>query len=347
MAFRVSTRPATSQTTGANSHAAVIDKQASGDLEQDALDLVDLVGDQVRRLGAHSRTKKAITIFGHVGRQNFVSQFPDEAEFKLEPRKPRTQRTLVQLIYETCVTFIASAISSIMLWTFGLLRWIWKTTNANKMILLMLIGSVLINGFYTSRDTYEWWNERVAENFMSRLGVHPDHVMSKGIYMRDIDEAIANTTIARNGTVSDCFATFQEQTVRDHGSSLSLDISGPRDSVTKSAARRLQQTRERLAMYRHNLLVALRVVNSIEKELIQNEWERWLRQELKRCRQVEVLLGKSSNEDEAFEDQMDRMGQTVFADLSDDVRQWYETYCTSCHDEQEQIEKNGRVYEVS
>ncbi|KAL4896665.1 hypothetical protein BDV59DRAFT_111279 [Aspergillus ambiguus] len=325
----------------------VINKQASGDLEQDALDLVDLVGDQVRRLGAHSRTKKAITIFGHIGRQNFVSQFPGEVDVRIEPRKPRTQRTLVQLLYETFVTFIESAISSVMLWTFALLRFIWKTMSANKVILSLLIASVLINGFYTSRSANVWWHERSAENFMSRLGVHPDHVMSKAIYMRDIDEAIANTTIAQaNGTVSDCFATFQQQTVRNHGATLSLDVSGPRDSVTKSAARRLQHTRERLATYRHNLLVALRVVNSIEKELIQNEWERWLRQELKRCRQVEVLLGKG-NGDEDFEMQMDRLGQSVFADLSDDVRQWYEQYCTSCHQEQEQIERDGRIDEVS
>ncbi|GAB1216890.1 hypothetical protein ATERTT37_006109 [Aspergillus terreus] len=302
---------------------AVINKQAMGDLEQDALDLVDLVGDQVRRLGAHSRTKKAITIFGHVGRQTFVSQFPGEVDVRLEPRKPRQQRTLVQLLYETFVSFAESAISSVMLWTFALLRWVWKTTNANKMILLLLVSSMFINGFYTSRDASEWWHERSAESFMARLGVHPDHVMSKAIYMRDIDEAVANTTIADlNGTcLSGCL--------------------GPEGLGDEEAARRLQHTRERLATYRHNLLVALRVVNSIEKELIQNEWERWLRQELKRCRQVEVLLGKGEGED--FDMQMNRLGQTVFADLSDDVRQWYEQYCTSCHKEQEQIERNGRI----
>ncbi|KAF9895399.1 SNF1-interacting protein [Aspergillus nanangensis] len=325
----------------------VIEKQASGDLEQDALDLVDLVGDQVRRLGAHSRTKKAITIFGHVGRQSFVSQFPGEADFKLEPRKPRTQRTLVQLLYETFVTFFESAISSVMLWTFALIRWGWKTLSANKVIILLLISSVFINGLYSSRDAYEWWRDRSATNFMTRLGVHPDHVMSKAIYMRDIDEALANTTVAQaNGSVTDCFATFQEQSIRNHGATLSVYKSGPRDSVTKSAAKRLQQTRERLAMYRHNLLVGLRVVNSIEREVIQNEWERWLRQELRRCRQVEVLLGKNQ-EEEDFDTQMERMGQTVFADLSDDVRQWYETYCTSCQAEQEQIEHDGRTYDVA
>ncbi|KAE8349368.1 hypothetical protein BDV28DRAFT_62653 [Aspergillus coremiiformis] len=321
----------------------VIDKQATGDLEQDALDLVDLVSEQVRRLGAHSRTKKAITIFGHVGRQNTVSQL-GESDFKMEVRNPRTQRTLVQLLFETFVTFLESAVSSVMLWTFALFRWLWKTANANIIIIALLISSMLINGFYTSRDAYDWWYERRAENFMARLGVHPDRVMSKAIYMRDIDEVIANSTLGQaSDNVSECFATFHHQTIRNVGTPLFISASGPRDSATKSAAKRLQQTRERLAMYRHDLVVGLRVVNSIEREVLQNEWERWLQQELKRCHQIDALLGESGTRDEV-EMQVDRMGQTVFAELSDDVREWHERYCTSCHHEQELVEENHHVY---
>lgn len=322
---------------------SVIDKQANGDLEQDALDLVDLVSEQVRRLGAHSRTKKAITIFGQVGRQNTVSQL-GELDFKIEIRNPRTQRTLVQLLFETFVSFLESAISSVMLWTFAFFRWVWKTANANLIILALLISSMLINGFYTSRDAYDWWYERKAENFMARLGVHPDHVMSKAIYMRDIDEVIANSTLGQSSdNVSDCFATFHQQTIRNVGTPLSISTSGPRDSATKTAARRLQQTRERLAMYRHDLVVGLRVLNSIEREVLQNEWERWLQQELRRCHQIEALLVKSDDGDEVAV-QMDRAGQSAFAELSDDVKEWYERYCTSCSQEQELVEGNHRVY---
>lgn len=316
-------------------------------MEQDALDLLDLVGDQVRRLGAHSRTKKAITIFGQVGRQSSVSQFPGQPDFQIEPRKPRTQRTLVQLLYEIFVSFLESAISSVMLWTFALLRWIWKTTSAHKVILLLLVSSVFMNGLYTSQEVYQWWHDRSTEKFMARLGVHPNQVLSKAIYMRDIDDALANSTIGQaSNNVSECFATFHQQTIGGNGISRPLGASSPRDSMTKSAARRLQQTRERLALYRHNLLVALRVVNSIEREVIENEWERWLRQELRRCRQVEALLGKSEAGDEV-DLQADRMGQTVFAGLSGDVRQWYDQYCTSCQREQEQLISDHRVFEVS
>lgn len=311
------------------------------------MDLIDLASDQVRRLGADSRTKKAITIFGHVGRQNQVSVFPDSGiKLNMETRNPRTQRTLFQLLYETIASLLESAVSSLFIWTFALFRWIWKTTSANKVILTLLLSSVLINGLYSSREAYDWWVERNTENLMARLGIRPDHVMSKAIYIKDIDEAVANLTVGQNSSnASDCFATFYEQTMRVQESPWVVGSPSPRDAVTKSATRRLQQTRERLATYRHNLLVALRVVNSIEKEVVQSEWERWLRQELRRCNQVEMLLHKDEGDDVA--DVGTGQDQRVFAELTDDIKEWYERYCTSCQSEQEQVEASSRGYGIS
>ncbi|KAJ5636575.1 uncharacterized protein N7484_009888 [Penicillium longicatenatum] len=318
----------------------MIEKRAGNDLEEDALDLVDLVSDQVRRLGAHSRTKKAITIFGHVGRQNNVSHFNGVGvDLKIEPRKPRVQRTLPQLMTETTLSFLESTISLFMMWSIDAVRWSVKTVSAHKIILVLLISSVLMNGFYSSRDTWDWWHERHARNFMAKLGVQPDMVMSKAIYIRDIDEAVANTTMwAHTGNASNCFGAFHEHTLRHAELPLSLSTSGPRDAVAKSAAKRFQQTRERLGTYRHNLLVGLRVVNGIEKEVIQTEWERWLGEELRRCRQVEILLGGGSDEGEK-----DAQARRVFAENTDSVKQWYDRYCTSCRQEQDLVQKNDNL----
>ena len=320
----------------------MIDKKASDDLEQDALDLVDLVSDQVRRLGAHSRTKKAITIFGHVGRQSHVSHFNGVGEnLKLNPRKPRIQRTLPHLFMETFLSLLETTISMLMMWTFGVIRWSWRTVSAHKIILAFLTTSALMNGFYSSRDGWDWWHERHASKYMARLGIQPDMIMSKAIYLKDIDEAVANTTLwSQTGNTTNCFGAFQEHSTRQAELPLSLSTTGPGDAMGKSATRRFQQTRERLGAYRHNLLVALRVVNKIEKEVIQNEWERWLREELRRCRQVEILLGdKKGSEGEA---NAQAQAESIFASKTASVKQWYERYCSSCQLEQEQLRNNGR-----
>ena len=302
------------------------------------------MSDQVRRLGAHSRTKKAITIFGHVGRQSHVSHFTGiGVNVKLEPRKPRVQRTMGQLLLETILSFLESALSMVVLSSFDIVRWSWKTVSAHKVILVLLISSALMNGFYSSRDTWDWWHERHASNFMARLGVQPDMVMSKAIYIRDIDEAVANTTIwPQSGNASNCFGAFHEHTMRYAELPLSLSSSGPRDAVTKSATKRFQQTRERLGVYRHNLLVALRVVNSIEKEVIQNEWERWLRDELRRCRQVEIILGGNAAEGDGDNWATKTQAESIFAENTDNVKQWYDRYCSSCRLEEEKVQKNER-----
>ncbi|KAL2871106.1 putative transcription factor SipA3 [Aspergillus lucknowensis] len=316
----------------------VIDKQAMRDLEEDAMDVVDLVGDQARKLGSRSRTKKAITIFGHVGRQSLASQLSTDPDMGVERPRLRVQRNIFQLLYKTFVSLLQSAISSIIIWTFALVRWAWKTANANMIIIVLLVSSVLLNGFYSSQATLDWWHERNVGDFMARIGVHPDHVMTKAIYLQDIDDAIANSTVGySSGDVTECFYTFQQQTIRDSVTPLPLSTSNRKDSVARSATRRIQETREKLGVYRYNLLVALRVVNSIEKEVLQSEWERWLQQELRRCRQVEDLFAAKEVGDENGTDG-DQTGQSVLTGLNDDVRQWYETYCSSCRREREQFD---------
>ncbi|KAJ5106547.1 hypothetical protein N7456_003222 [Penicillium angulare] len=317
----------------------MIDVRANDDLKEDALDLIDLASDQVRRLGAHSRTKKAITIFGHVGRQGNVSHFNGVGtNTKLQPRRPRVQRTLPQMVTETSLSFLESTLSMIMMGFIDVVRWSWKTVSAHKMILVLLLTSALMNGYYTSRDGWDWWHERHAGNFMARLGVQPNMVMTKSIYIRDIDEAVANTTIwSQTGNASNCFGAFHEHTMRYAELPLSLSTSGPRDAVTKSATKRFQQTRERLGSYRHNLLVSLRIVNNIEKEVIQTEWERWLGEEVRRCRQVEILLGGGSTGEQ---DEAEAQAQRIFAENTDNVQQWYDRYCSSCRQEHEQVRAN-------
>lgn len=312
-------------------------------MEQDALDLIDLVSDQVRRLGAHSRTKKAITIFGHVGRQSHVSRFSGiGVDLKLETRSARTPRTLFRLLLESILSFLESAISSLMIWSFALVHWTWKTASAHKILLVLLTLSALLNGFYSVRDTYEWWQERNAGRFVARLGVQPNHVMSKAIYLKDIDEAIANSTVWHSrDNVTDCYLTFQDEVSQDTSVQLSVGAAGTQDNLARSALRRLQQTRERLAMYRHDLLVALRVVNSIEKEVIRNEWESWLGREIRRCRQIEPLLqsGHGQHDMDNANVRAGEMARGVFADHTEEVKKWYETYCRSCREEHEHVEK--------
>lgn len=168
---------------------SLIERQALDDCGLDALDLADVIADQVRKLGPRSRTKKAIHIFGYIGQQKSAALFPG-AQSGFSKRPQITQRTLTHMLLETVRSVGESAISSLMMWTFAAIRSLWKAMSAHTIILIVLLLSMLTNAFFTSRDTSDWWAERNAAKFMSRIGVGPNTVMSKAIYLKDLDEAL-------------------------------------------------------------------------------------------------------------------------------------------------------------
>lgn len=166
---------------------SLVERQALNDLDLAAMDLVDVVSDQVRKLGPHCRTNKAILVFGHVGQQTSVSIF-SAGELGLSKRPQIKQRTLTSMVIETTSSFAESVASSLMIWAFAALKTLWSVCSANGIIICLLALSVLTNLFLSGKDTSDWWNERKAVKFMNRVGVGPNLMMSKAVYLRDLDK---------------------------------------------------------------------------------------------------------------------------------------------------------------
>ena len=163
------------------------------DLELDALDLADVVADQVRNFAsAHGRTKKAIQIFGPVGLQTQSSLFAgNDTPLKAQLRREMRRRTLTALAFESIVSLLESVATSAMQMVFDFVRWVWKTIDANSVLLAALATSFLINVIFSSTSTSEWWRERKAGQFMNRLGIGPDFTMSKAIYLHELHDSTA------------------------------------------------------------------------------------------------------------------------------------------------------------
>jgi hypothetical protein len=172
----------------------LVERQAFDDSAQDAEDLGNVIADQVRKLGPQSRTKKAVHIFGNVGQQTSISLF-SAVESGGSKRPQIKQRTLTHMLLETISSFSESAVSSLMMWAFAALRSIWKAASAQRLLLLCLLLSMLANAYITSRNTSVWWSERNAARFMSRIGVGPNTMMSKAIYLKDLEDSISSISI--------------------------------------------------------------------------------------------------------------------------------------------------------
>jgi len=319
----------------------LVERQALDDSALDADDLVDVIADQVRKLGPHSRTKKAINIFGHVGQQTSVSLF--SAIESGHPKRPQIkQRTLTNMLFEIIGSFGESAISSVMMWSFAALRTLWKISSAHSIILTLLVLSVLANTFFTSRDTSEWWSERNAANFMTRIGVGPNPLMGKSIFLKDLDDALTVAPPGLSGELgSKCYDQFRDiVNVTDMYSSYQTAGTLFSERATQSTARRLRRTRQHLGSYRHDLMIAIRVVNNVEQEMIRAEWENWLLDENQRCRQVQLMLqddrtnrrAKGAETQQVLEiREWERSGRL------EELRKWQEDYCGSCRLEEDRL----------
>ena len=102
------------------------------------------------------------------------------------------------------------------------------------------------------------------------------------------------------------------------------------------AARRLQRSREHLGSQRHDLLVAMRVVNSIEREMLQAEWENWLLEENVKCKHLGAKLSRNTTELSARE----KNGQHDLDGRSrrlEEIQAWQKQYCKSCNKELENV----------
>lgn len=310
-----------------------IERQGLADLELDSLDLADIVADQVRKLGVYSRTKKAIQIFGQVGHATETTQLVmSTSATNIEMRRTPRPRTITTLFLQSTATLVQSAAGSALQLMLDLLRWVGKVFSANRIIIAVLLASIFYNTWHTSLDTRSWYHERKAAQFMKRVGVSPNNVMNKAVYVKDLDEILTTDGQLPNRDSSSCYSVFYDEHRLDIFDG--TGITSPQSSSSNGKSRlRISDTRQRLGTYRHDLLVAMRVVNSIEKEVVKSEWESWLIQEHQRCRQVAGLIVSDGENKKKSKTSGDNVT------LSEDITNWYNDYCDSCQNEYAKVRK--------
>lgn len=175
----------------------MVQRQALDDAANDAEELAEIATDQVRKLGPHSRTKRAIQVYGAVGQHAQVVVFtPDASDKAGRQVRPRTLGTMM---WETTRSFLESAITSVMMWAFAGVQRLFRIVSAHRVILVVLGLSVAYNLVVVTQTSQAWWAERKAARYMGRIGVGPNLVMSKAIYLVDLEEAARGSAVAEAG----------------------------------------------------------------------------------------------------------------------------------------------------
>ncbi|EFX04020.1 transcription factor [Grosmannia clavigera kw1407] len=344
----------------------LIERQVLDEAGRDAEELAELATDEVRKLGAHSRTKRAIQVYGSIGQQTQAVLFtPGKGETLKRPLvKPRT---LTGMVLETSGSFMESVASSLVMWSFAVLRKLFHVATAHRLILAVLALSLMTNALFSARETTAWWTERHAAQFMTRIGVGPNTMMSRAVYVVDLEEAsqgMAKGQASHRPENSMCYDTFRaiaNTTDLDAPSEEAGTLLG--STTSRATAQRLRRGRQKLGSYRHDLLVAMRVVNSVEREMVQAEWETWLADENMRCDRARLMLEAKRGEVERTEkaEKIGKKGKTGKTGKTKEVAsttaratarpgpadekqmvmltERYERYCGSCHADLSELEQ--------
>jgi hypothetical protein len=317
----------------------LVQKQALRDYQADAVDLAAIVTDQASKLGAHSKTNKAVQIFGAIGQSTQTSQVSASnlpATSISRTRRTTVVRTLFNLYLDEALAQAFHLVMILIDIVVAVATSVAGVVSAHGILVLLLALSTAYNTWYGYRDGLLWYDERNASKFMSRLGVKPDPAVARAIYLSDIEELVAPrsmSTVEVNSTVvkdsnehwNTCHDTFRDMLV-----SSELDATMMSKGSSRRSGARLRQTRNSLARYRHDLLVALRVINRVEEEVVHAEWEDWVLEEERKCRKVESMLQEGRKGGKAME-------QDAEGEEAGGLGDGFSEYCRSCKSEASQI----------
>lgn len=188
----------------------IIQRQALDDLDLDALDLGDVVANQVRKLSTENqgRTKNSIRIFGEIGGEMGPHATTGDMPYTgplasgldtRTPKLPITQRRLSKMVAETVLSFGESAVSSVIMWTAAGIAKMWEIVSAHRFLILVLAVSVLMNMTLSQRSVVSYWNEKRAAKWLEGVGVAPNGIMGRAVYLRDLEEIVNNGTDLERG----------------------------------------------------------------------------------------------------------------------------------------------------
>ena len=149
----------------------------------------------------------------------------------------------------------------------------------NYYLLIGLVVSILINMYLSARSTISYWSVQKANSiFDDALSSTSNAKVNKSITIDDLDILTNYLANSENDIV---FGKYKE--------------------ISRSQQNKFRRTRSEIGNKRNDLLVELKVLQSMEKELVQGDYRSFLMNEIQNCKQVTVEYPLIWEEDEELQ----------------------------------------------
>lgn len=273
---------------------AAIEKQES-DL------LVSRVTSYIERLGSHGKVIKAIRTYGN------LSKIGDNKDLE-SANVPKDQLDtlivnfdlIIKFYLKMCFHYFSINLIRFLSLLFRIGYSVLKQLSVNKLLIFGLVSSIFFNFFLLGRSAVSFWTARRAEHFVKdfthELGLNK---MERSISLNDL-ELLSSFEFNES---SSCFNKF-------------LESKAPmiKDQDGLSVDSRFRDSRHKIAVKRNELLVELKILEKMEKELVFGSWKNFLLSEMHLC---EISIDQMKITDKELQ-----------------------AYCDSCHSDYERFAKD-------
>ena len=243
------------------------------------------------KIGSHGKLTKAIKMGGRLGISDTIETQPSVSEKNNKnvetPHRIQIQYTFTLLlkVIIKMIVLRATNFCFLIFRLFLILIHFGATTmkKINKILLAVLVISALSNVFLLGRSTVNYWSVRRAEHsFKQHMASTDGSTMQRALYVKDLD-LLTNHLVTGFDNVA--FKKFNEENYNNQLNNF-----------------KYKDTRREIAIRRNELLVELKIMQNMEKELVKGDYRLFLIEELNKCESVSVEMPDIWNTDKKLQE---------------------------------------------
>lgn len=240
----------------------------------------------LEKIGKHGKVIKAIKLCGMIGIADVESE-QDKTQPNLNNGEEQTGvvNYTVSIIFKLLLKLLVYRATGLVLLfikvVFSLiLTTVSNITHINKNLFYGLMASVIVNVFLTGKSTIAYWAARRTENVFHDFmqGKH-DFSVQRAISIKDVDLLSQNLAFEADNLP---YQKFNESHAAEN--------------------QRFGASRLEVAERRNELLVELKILQNMERELVQGNYRGFLVNELDKCHAIEKELSQVWGNDTKLQD---------------------------------------------
>lgn len=215
----------------------------------------------VHKLGVHGQVIRAIRRYGHLSQSETDHRPKGDFVFHL------TFTLLVKYYFKFSLYFLTTGILNAGHYTSDIFSRLLLGITVHKVISLMLATSLLVNFFLAGRSTIAYWNSHNSSNMIASLKKQSKvRRLERSITLDDL-EVLSSFEFNQS---SSCFNKFK--------------VSITTDEAGSSFDQQLRESRHQIAVKRNQLLVELKILEKVERELVAGDYKNFVLSEINLCK---------------------------------------------------------------